>query len=104
MIVAYIDSSPIAYNPSASEIIMLKDRGVPSEMIAAMLKHGSDLRVRAMAAAPPPAQPYPNATAPTTESPDYGYSSPTVYSDSGYPSSVYYNNYYDYSKESSPSA
>src|SRR5256885_1052163 len=97
VILAYIDSSPVAYNPSASEIIMLKDRGVPSEIIAAMLKHGSEMRARAMAAAPPPpsapAQQYPNATAPYTESPDYAYSSPTVYPDYTYPSPAYYYNY-----------
>src|ERR1043166_2207922 len=53
VIAAYIDSSPTAYKPSASEIIALKDRGVPSEVIAAMLKHGGEVRAQAMASAPP---------------------------------------------------
>jgi hypothetical protein len=94
VIIAYIDSSPTAYNPSASEIIMLKDRGVPSEVIAAMLKHGGDVRARAMTSTPPPSQPAPDATAPYTQNPDYTYAPPANYSDYGYPSSsVYYYNY-----------
>lgn len=79
---------------------MLKDRGVPSEVLAAMLKHGGEMRARAMAAAPaPPSSPdqqYPNAAAPYPENPDYGYSSPTSYPDYGYASSPYYYNYSSY--------
>lgn len=102
VIVAYVDSSPFAYNPNASEIIMLRDRGVPSEVLAAMLKHGAEMRARTMAAAPPPPQPYQNTTAPyattapNAESPDYAYSSPTAYPDYAYPSSAYYNYSYPY--------
>lgn len=97
VILAYIDSSPTAYNPSASEIIMLKDRGVPSEVIAGMLKHGSELRARAIASAPPPQQPSPNMTAPYAQNPGYSYTPPADYSDDGYPSSsVYYSYNYGY--------
>jgi len=96
VITAYIQSSPTAYNPSASEIIALNDRGVPSEVIAAMLKRGSELRAMAMASTPPP-QPIPNATAPYTENPDYSSAPPATYSDYGYPSSsVYYDSSYGY--------
>ena len=97
VILAYIESSPTAYNPSASEIIMLKDRGVPSEVIAGMLKHGSELRNRAMASAPPPPQPSPDMTMPYAQNPGYDYAPTSDYSDYGYPSSsVYYSYNYSY--------
>jgi hypothetical protein len=89
VILAYIDSSPTAYNPSASEIIMLRDQGVSSEILAALLKHGSEVRARAIASAPP-AQPTPPTATPYPQSPDYSYAPPMSYSDYGYPSYSYY--------------
>jgi uncharacterized membrane protein YgcG len=97
VILAYIESSPTAYNPSASEIIMLKDRDVPAEVIAGMLKHGSEMRNRAMASAPPPPQPSADMSAPYAQNPGYSYTPPADYSDYGYPSSsVYYSYNYAY--------
>src|SRR5258706_4345958 len=43
VIKAYIKSSPIAYNPGATEIISLKDRGVSSDNLSALLQQGDEL-------------------------------------------------------------
>jgi hypothetical protein len=47
VIKSYIDSSPIAYHPSAEDLITLKQLGVSDEIATALLKHGADLRVQA---------------------------------------------------------
>ena len=47
---AYIENSPVAYNPSATEIITLKDRGVPADLLSAMLRRGGELRAQAIRA------------------------------------------------------
>ena len=54
---AYIQNSPTAYNPSATEIIALKDRGVGPDILTAMLQHGAEVRTQAMRAAPGAANP-----------------------------------------------
>src|ERR1700747_3209088 len=41
---AFIRSSPVPYNPSASEIIALKERGLSSDILTAMLERGGELR------------------------------------------------------------
>jgi hypothetical protein len=51
VIKTYINNSPTAYNPSATEIIALKDRGVGSEILTAMLQHGAEVRAQSMRAA-----------------------------------------------------
>src|ERR1017187_5252541 len=51
VIKTYINNSPTAYNPSATEIIALKDRGVGPDILTAMLQHGSEVRAQAMQAA-----------------------------------------------------
>jgi hypothetical protein len=43
VILAYIERSPIAYNPSAEEIVYLNDIGISPIVVAALLKHGRDL-------------------------------------------------------------
>jgi hypothetical protein len=45
---AYVKTSPIAYNLSASEIIALKDRGVSQEIIASVIQHGGELRAQSI--------------------------------------------------------
>jgi hypothetical protein len=77
---AYIANYPYAYNANADQIIFLKERGVPSDVIEAMVQHRPQ-----MAAAPPqasrpgangqgqPAPAYSQAPAPTI-APTYTYS------------------------------
>jgi hypothetical protein len=108
VIKAYIKSSPVAYSLSASEIIALKDRGVPQDVIAAILQRGGELRAEATmrgpyAGAPPPAAypTYPYSANPYSEfeasgAPVYPY--PADYSGYGYPiyPQTYYPWYYSY--------
>ncbi|MCX6928145.1 MAG: hypothetical protein NT154_33780, partial [Verrucomicrobia bacterium] len=52
VIKTYIKSAPTAYNPSATEIIALKDHGVGPEVLTAMLQRGAELRAQAMRPSP----------------------------------------------------
>jgi len=47
VLLAFIQNSPMAYNPSAKEIIYLRDSGISNEIISAMLRRGGELRDRA---------------------------------------------------------
>jgi hypothetical protein len=100
VIKTYVKSSPTAYNPSATEIIALKDHGVAPEILTAMLQHGAEVRAQSMRAA----QAAPNAAAsqispgavnPYAPAPGYDYGAQSVY-----PNSVYsypaYSYAYDY--------
>jgi len=49
---AYIRNSSTAYNPNAAEIITLKERGVPGDILVAMLQRGGELRGQAGQPAP----------------------------------------------------
>ncbi len=91
---AFVRNSPTAYNPNVNEIIMLKDHGVSSDIITAMIQHGGEIRARAaqmMAATQqpnyqnvPPSSPYPNpAYAPQQVQPMYPDSS-YAYPDNSY--------------------
>ena len=61
VILAYIQNSPIPYNPEATELIALKDHGASTETLVALLHHGDELRLQLAhaqsAANPPPAAP-----------------------------------------------
>src|SRR5262245_38810617 len=46
----FIHNSPVAYNPTAQEIISLKQKGVSDEVVAAMLARGGELRNQMRAA------------------------------------------------------
>ena len=81
----YIKSSPTAYNPSATEIIALKARGVSSDVLTAMLQRGGELRAQAskagqMGAAPQVQPPYPAAATAYAPAPAYDYSAQPDYS------------------------
>lgn len=65
VILAYIQNSPIAYNPDATELIALKQHGASTEMLTALLHHGDELRLQM-------AQPQSAANAPPA-GPPYGY-------------------------------
>jgi hypothetical protein len=83
VLLAFVQNSPVAFHPSAKEILYLREQGVSSEIISAVLRRGGELRERAAEAAreersratPPPAAPIsppaqpappPQAAAPTT--------------------------------------
>ncbi len=51
---AYIQNSTTAYSLSAQDIIDLKQRGVPDDVLTSMMQHGAEVRARSM----PAAQPY----------------------------------------------
>jgi hypothetical protein len=106
----YIKNSQTAYNLSATEIIALKRRGVPDEVIANLIQHGAEVRVQmaqaAQANAPltPPAgaAPYAGGYADTGAGEpypyygDYGYGYPS-YASYPYASYPYYGYpYYGY--------
>jgi hypothetical protein len=67
---AYIANSPIAYSPSPDEIVYMHKQGVPDEVVAAMIRHGMELRrpsAPAEAMAPPPGVPMPQTPPPDME-------------------------------------
>ncbi len=111
VIKAYIQNSNIPFNPTAAEIIALKQRDVPDDIITGMLQRGAEVRTQlaqaAQAATPVPAPATPQsqygATAPYPYSYDYtGYGYPSYgYSYYGYPyaygypySYWWYNSFY----------
>src|SRR5262249_34386762 len=124
VIKAYIQNSTTTFNPSASELIALKNHGVPDDVLTAMLERGAQVRTliaqalqRPPAAAPTYAMP---TTAPAAAAPepaytsypvdygapyaDYSYAYPASYSypysywySYGYPYYSYYWPYYGYS-------
>ena len=107
VLLAYVQNSPVSYHPSAKEIIYLRDEGVSSEIISAMLRRGGELRDRATpaplapAAPPTPASPLPpQAAAPApvvvyANQPDLIYTTPSYVS---YPAYSYaWPAYYNYS-------
>src|ERR1022692_1583263 len=58
VILAYIQNSPIPYNPEAIELIALKEHGASTEAMVALLHRGDELRLqlaRAQSWANPPA-------------------------------------------------
>jgi hypothetical protein len=83
VVLAFIQSSPVAYHPSAQEIIRLRELGISSPVITAMLQRGEEIRVRAAEArremelrnaptpqpAPPVADPPNGTSAPAPSAP-----------------------------------
>jgi hypothetical protein len=62
---AYIRTSPNAYNLSADEIVTLKGRGVPDDVLTAMMERGAEVRSEgAQAATPATSTAEPSAEAP----------------------------------------
>jgi len=78
----YVKNSSTAYNPTATEIIALKDRGVAPEILTAMLQRGAEIRgqsMRAAQAAQSAAAAPPNLGAAAPYAPVYDYGSQPVY-------------------------
>lgn len=89
VVLSYIKNSPGPFNPSADEIIRLRDAGISAPEISAMLERGAELRQPVVAAAPAPAPGYNgyNYGQPATAAPpsDQGaMAAPDTYADSSY--------------------
>jgi hypothetical protein len=109
VLLAFVQNSPVAYHPSAKEVIYLRDQGLSSEIISALLRRGGELRDRAAEAArqersrsapapapapmapPAPASPAPPQAAAST--PVVVYANPTypVYTTPAYVTSASYS-------------
>jgi len=90
VIMEYVKNSPVAYNLSADEIISLKNKGVPQEVLAAMIQHGAEVRAQmAQMAQGAPAAVAPNYVAPESGGPTYSYGSPEEYPDYSYAYATY---------------
>ena len=102
VIQAYVRNSAVAYNLSAGEIIALRDHGVSSDVLTAMIQRGGELRAQAMSAgqmvaAPPVQTSYPAPATAYAPAPAYSYSAQPDYSAYGYAYPVYSYSYPAYS-------
>lgn len=88
VIKVYIKNSPVAYAPSAAEIIALKNRGVADEILTALLQRGAEIKSQAVASGQPPAN--------TAPPPYYPQINPYPYDYSDYGSPDYAGYPYDY--------
>src|SRR5262249_30692033 len=94
----YIKNSTVGYALSAAEIVALKKRGAPDEIVTALLQRGGEVRAQAVSLQSTPPPPYNSSPVPyapgygydSADNPYYSYSYPSVYS---YP---YYNYAYPY--------
>ena len=73
VILAFVESSPVAYHPSAQEVIKLRELGVSTPTIAALLRRGVEVRQHA---AQTQQEAQPSAPAPTAS---YQAPTPGVY-------------------------
>jgi hypothetical protein len=99
VILAYIQNSPVAYYPDATELIALKDHGASPDVLVALLHHGDELR-RQWAQAQRSVNPQPVATGygnnPATTYPTYPYDYSDVSYSTTYPATYYNYGYYNY--------
>jgi hypothetical protein len=111
IILSFIKCSEVAYQPSAQELIRLRELGVSATAVASLLHRGEELRQRAAEAQKQQTQPAPAPEAPQVASPpeptrvyyatpaNYSVASPSVvyvpsYSYSYWPSYGYGGSYY----------
>ena len=96
---AFVKNSPTPYDPTVSEIIALKEHGLSSEIITALIERGGELRAQMAKAreskvVPAAQPPYPNAATPYPVEPSYGYdTAQPVYAAYPYPYPVYSYSY-----------
>ncbi len=102
VVLSYVENSPLAYAPTADDVIRLHELAVPSPVIVAILRHGGKLRTQQMQANQQNQAP---VVRPTAAAPNY-YSSynnsdiatpaaDSTYAYAGYPAySYYYPSYY----------
>ena len=101
IILAFVQNSPVAYNPNAQEIIKLRELGISSEVITALIRRGDEVRKRSAdmakqtrSADPPPAtNDPPSASVPSTVQPTVVYSAASPASVYTYPSYTYVPSY-----------
>src|SRR5262245_60201346 len=84
VILAYVQNSPIANQPSADEILRLRQAGVSPKVIAVILQHGGEVRAQQKdsgeAAQPAATTQTPSSTATySAETPTTTSTTPTVY-------------------------
>ena len=110
VIKSFIESSPIAYQPTANDLIVLKQNGASPEVLQALLDHGTILRAQAAQAAAAAAagnyavNPATQTAPPSTSTADYTHSSQAgqtgenayTYGNPGYNYVVYPTTYYSY--------
>lgn len=83
LVVSFIRNSPGPFQPSADEIIRLRDAGLTSSEISAMLERGAEVRAQTAAAAPAyNVASGPMPTMPTTAAPSVVTTPPATYADS----------------------
>src|SRR6266487_172665 len=105
---SYIQNSGVGYNPTAQDIIQLRELGVSSQITAALMQRGSEVRQAATVEAQKQAQAAAPAAAPAQAAPVY--TAPATYvapastvTYIGYPSYAYdYGGYYGPSYYSYP--
>src|SRR6266704_2166097 len=66
VIVAYVNNSQAPFDLSANEVLYLKDLGISSPVVTAMINHDTALRGQAAQNAPPPSAPAPQPLPPTS--------------------------------------
>lgn len=91
VILAYIQNSPIPYNPEATELIAVQEHGASTELLIALLHHGDELGLQLaqpQSAADPPLAAPPYDYGPEAAYPAYPYSYPGS-SDAPYPATEY---------------
>lgn len=100
VIIAYVEASPISYQPTAQEVVTLKEHGVSDNAIRAILNHGGEMRARQPMAAQQPVMPVSPAPSVAAAAPAYNYAYPSAgytYPDYGYYGGYpYYSYYYPY--------
>lgn len=76
VVVSFIRNSPGPFQPGADEIIRLRNAGLTSTEISALLERGAEVRAQTVVAAP--AYNYAAPPMPTTAAPDYNYATPPM--------------------------
>ncbi len=79
VILAFVQNSPIANQPSADEIIKLRNLGISSEVIAAVLRRGGELRAQWQTAAAAPSRATVSQSASTYSTPGSAPAQTVVY-------------------------
>ena len=104
---AYVENYPIAFHPSATEIVRLHEAGISSDVITALLKRSGELSAKSAAVTPPGAaqptfitpqimnpQPEQQVVVPAQPSVNYVYPSYTYPVYSSYPYTYWWCNNY----------
>ena len=96
VVLAFIQNSPIAYYPTAQEVVTLRDRGITAPVLTALLQHGAEVRLRnAAAIASSPTAPAATTPPPVPEPVRVASAAPVVYETRS--PAVIYSSYPSYS-------